>query len=276
MNERLTIRVRTPAGTKRHRLLNEISFYDVERLKDELVAEDIFTERGLEFGLKMESKRKMLTLKNDIKLSSMTLENGQLFTVDFTGGVSIAKEADEQSRCARREMENELIVDEGTTTNKRKALSSSLPSTSTSTSSSIKSLKKSPVPVEVEFDSSENVREMAAIIITSALDKAEEKEFSQLGEFAFNMFIAAARIDAIRSGKVLFEFSDSNEGTSFVVSFTGNSGKVYQDKVNATSKPEFIKNLVQEVLRRTSTKRRRNEDGLRKIFTLAELAKRYE
>ena len=92
-----------------------------------------------------------------------------------------------------------------------------------------------------------------------------------------NTFTCAARMDALRNGKIQIETLDtsssSSAGSSFMIRYTSNKKK-YEDYVERTVGTELIENVMHEVLARTSTSRRRNTEGLKKIFSLPELAAR--
>ena len=98
--------------------------------------------------------------------------------------------------------------------------------------------------------------------------KVDEMGFHRLGEFQLNMFTTAARLDALKSGKIrITETNDDVEKTSFVVNFESHK-KSYCDRIQKTMGMEIIESVALEILDRISTSRRRNKDGLRKVRCL--------
>ena len=73
-------------------------------------------------------------------------------------------------------------------------------STSSSTSSS-----RSNKVISLLFDSGDNVADVAALVINGSYGRAGDYKTCELGEFAFSMHTSAARVDALRTGKVRIE-----------------------------------------------------------------------
>ena len=83
----VTVRIRTSSGVKRMVLTGDLGDTTVGDLKMQIISDKIFSDRGENFGLKMEGKRKNISLDDlSVTLESIGVEDGTMFTVDFTGG----------------------------------------------------------------------------------------------------------------------------------------------------------------------------------------------
>ena len=137
----------------------------------------------------------------------------------------------------------------------------------------VKRHRESPIVLEytVTDAANEDVKMMAGQLLESSRGSAEEYHKSKLGEFAFRTFTSAARIDAINKGNVSIVPTEGD--TTFTVMYKS-LNKKYEDKIQNMLSASVIQLIMKEVLERSSTKRRRNESGLRNIFSLKELADR--
>ena len=92
---------------------------------------------------------------------------------------------------------------------------------------------------------------------------ATELGFAHLGEFQLNTFVSAARTDFMKVSYGVRR-DTSAATTGFIVNFESNNRK-YADKIGRTLGIEMIESIALQVLNRTSTSRRRNTEGLRKV-----------
>ena len=124
-------------------------------------------------------------------------------------------------------------------------------------------------PISIAYDNSGDAKDLAGVIITNGVCmNATELGFAHLGEFQLNTFISAARTDSLRRGKFHMELEADKHvdaaTTGFTVNFESNNRK-YADKIGRTLSMEIIESIALQVLNRTSTSRRRNTEGLRKV-----------
>ena len=121
-------------------------------------------------------------------------------------------------------------------------------------------------PISVAYDNSGDAKSLACIIVNNGVNMSiEEMGYSRLGEYQLNMFTSAARVDSLKEGKLqIIDTGDNDTTTSFEVLFESNNKK-YCDKIEKTMGMELMKSIAQEILNRTSTSRRRNIDGLKKV-----------
>ena len=239
-------------------------------LKSSIKASGILCETS-NFGLKAQGKRKLVSLRNETFIESLDFVDGSHVIVDCAWGADTSCTStleschdgvfddDENDKDAASESDN---------SNGKKKRSREVGTVcSTPTAKKVEKL-----PIHIEYGSSEDVYEMASLIISSGSRNVNDLEVSTLGEFSFTMFSSAARADAIRSGKV--QIITDEVCKAFTVSYTSSSGKRYEDKVAHTSSCEFIKRVMEKVLDSISTRRRRNFDGLKKMFSVSELCTR--
>lgn len=270
-----TVRVRTPSGVQRIVLEGSMHSLTVSDLKTKIIQDGIFSERGDDFGLKMEGKRKNITLDDcTISLEHLEVVDGTMFTVDFLGG--IRGETSEAKEAGRGEEDLFLIGEEIPRKKKVRAacvLRDPRP-------------KKKVIPTTAvvghfDVESNQNIEELVSYFLDDDLGPEVSKE---IGCFLFNQFTTAARVHALKSGKVTVDrgsgrtdgsssSGDNSSESKISVSFRSEAGKLYEETCNFLS-AETISEIMCQVLERMSTKRRRNTSSVRKMFSVASLASR--
>ena len=256
-------------------LEGSMSSLTVADLKTKIVQENIFSERGNDFGLKMEGKRKNIILDDfAITLESLGVVEGTMFTVDFVGG--IRAEATKAKEPIREE-EDFFHIEEREPKKKRcraaKAPGDPQPKA--------KAIPTAAVVGHFDVESSQNIQELVSYFLDSDLGPEGSKE---IGSFLFNQFTSAARVYALMSGKVTVDrgsertdgsssSGDSRSENRISISFRSEAGKRYEEYCNSLS-PETISEIMCQVLERQSTKRRKNTSSVRKMFSVASLASR--
>lgn len=203
---------------------------DYDGFKSLFSPENIFSERNEDFGLKIEGKRKFLILDDlSVTLESLAIVDGTMFTVDFQGSYSPAviyycnlKYMNLYNPTLNKWIENDMnlggiragilepkeIIEEDLfmipLEEKKKIKRKVKESTELP-----KKRKSLPVAVSGSFgvDSKMTVQELASYFMDSEVGPQGAKE---IGSFLFNQFTTAARLDALKSGKIVIESSDSS------------------------------------------------------------------
>ena len=260
-----TVRIRTSLGVKRLLLKGDIAILTVGCLKSQIISDGIFSEEK-SFGLKVEGKRKNISLDNlEETLQSIGTIDGTMFTIDFQGG--IRAQAEREGTNVRPCEDLFSIVDEIAPKRKR---ANKNENTSTKVS-------KPAATVTGHFDVECNgdIKDLANYFLDDEVGPECSKD---LGSFFFNQYTAAARMDALKAGKVTIRTDDqdcsSSSGNGKIhVTYRSVAGKSYEESCNFLSE-ETISQVVIQVLERTSTKRRRNIVMTRKMFSVSSLATR--
>ena len=252
-----------------------MSVLTVADLKTKIVEENIFSERGDDFGLKMEGKRKNVVLDDfTVTLQFLGVVEGTMFTVDFVGGI---RAETSKAKEPVRELEDLFQVDEEKPKKKR-VRTEKVPGDKRSKE------KVNPTAAVVghfDVESSQSIDELVSYFVDNDLGPEGSKE---LGNFLFNQFTTAARVHALTTGKVTVDpvgggsESSSSSGDNkndgrISVSFRSEAGKLYEETCNILSE-KTISDIMCHVLERLSTKRRKNTSSVRKMFSVASLASR--
>jgi hypothetical protein len=256
-------------------LEGSMSSLTVSNLKTKIVTDNIFSERGDDFGLKMEGKRKNFVLDDyTITLESLGVVEGTMFTVDFLGGIRA-----ETSEAKEPEKERGALfhIEEDIPKKKRVRTANVL----RDPPQRKKVIPAAAVVGHFDVESSQNIEELVSYFVDNDLGPEGSKE---IGSFLFNQFTTAARVHALMSGKVAIDHgSGCNDGSSssgndrgedrISISFRSEKGKAYEETCNFLS-VETISEIMCQVLERLSTKRRKNTSSVRKMFSVASLASR--
>lgn len=238
------------------RLLSTDSDYNVDDLRkvifewsQEPTSGVFLTHDG--FRLKIAGKRKQRVLSDgNIPLANIGLKEGTSVYIETVKRANV-----DESIFDNDESNDESSVDEqGSNEQYRKK---------GKTNHDKKSLKG---PISISYDNAGDAKSLASIIINNGvIMNAEDMGFSRLGEYQLNMFTTAARIDSLKKGKLQITETDNvSTATGFVVNFESNNRK-YCDKIERTMGMELMKSIAEEILNRTSTSRRRNKEGLKKV-----------
>ena len=287
----VTVRIRTSSGVKRMVLTGDLGDTTVGDLKMQIISDKIFSDRGENFGLKMEGKRKNVSLDDlSVTLESIGVEDGTMFTVDFTGG--IRAEAEHSAEKAKP-VEDLFTIPDSPKKPKRKQIDKD-PNTP-------KKERKAVAAVQGAFDvGGYNVQDLASYFMDKDFGPESCKD---LGSFSFNQFISAARIHSMVVDKVVIKIIDDNpivdenlistSGSSssssrsssgcssgsddpniksrLHITFRSNAGKLYEETCDPLNE-DIICQLILLVLERSSTKRRRNIEMTRNKFSVNSLA----
>jgi hypothetical protein len=269
------VRVRTSSGVKRVVLEGSMSSLTVSDLKTKIVLDNIFSERGDDFGLKMEGKRKNIVLDDyAVTLEFLGVVEGTMFTIDFLGGI---RAETSKAKGPAKEDGDLFHIEEENPKKKR-----------TRTANVLRDplQKKKVIPTAAvvghfDVESSQNIEELVSYFVDNDVGPEGSKE---IGCFLFNQFTTAARVHALMSGKVTVDRgtgrSDGSSSSGYdrnqdriSVSFRSEAGKPYEETCNFLS-VETISEIMCRVLERLSTKRRKNTASVRKMFSVASLASR--
>ena len=266
------IRIRTCSGVARIVLQGSLSDLTVGTLKERIVEEGVFSDRGVNFGLTVEGKRKKITLDDSTEtLVSIGVVDGTMFTVDYSGGIRADIEIAEKLPKV-----SEDLFHLPTPTKAAKKVRR-IEETGEAIS---KKICKSAVAIAGDFDVkyNQNMQDLVTYFFETNLGP---EGTTDLGSFFFNEHIAAARLDALTAGTVLLGYiegsNSSNESGAderrISASFSSAGGKKYLETSNCLS-DEVVILLMVAVLERLSTKRRINTATARKMFSVSSLASR--
>ena len=241
-------------------------------LKERIVEEGAFSDRGVNFGLTIEGKRKKITLDDSTEtLESIGVVDGTMFTVDYRGGIRADTEiAEKLPKVA------EDLFHRPTPTRAAKKV----PRTQETGEAVSKKRSKSTAAIAGDFDVKydQSIQDLVTYFFETNLGPEGTKD---LGSFFFNEHVAAARLDALTAGTVVLGYVEgSNSGGDsgaderrISASFSSAGGKRYSETSNCLC-DEVIILLMVAVLERLSTKRRRNTVTARKMFSVSSLASR--
>ena len=261
-----TVRIRTSLGVKRLLLKGDLANLTVGCLKSQIISDGIFSE-GKSFGLKVEGKRKNVSLDNlEETLQSIGTVDGTMFTIDFQGGIRAQAKREEE---IVRPCEDLFSIVEVEKEPKRKRAKKN-ENTPTKVSNPAASSTG-----HFDVESNGDIGDLANYFLDNELGPECSKE---LGSFFFSQYTSAARMDALKAGKVIIRIDDqesaSRSGSGKIyVTYRSIAGKSYEESCNFLSEG-IISQLVILVLERTSTKRRRNVKATRSMFSVSSLATR--
>ena len=266
------VRIRTCSGVVRIVLLGSLSALTVGSLKERIVGEGAFSDRGVNFGLTIEGKRKKITLDDSTEtLESIGVVDGTMFTVDYSGGIR----ADTGIAEKLPKLAEDLFHLPTPTRAAKKVRRTQETGEAIS-----KKRSRTTVAIAGDFDVKydQNISDLVTFFFETNLGPEGTKD---LGSFFFNEHVAAARLDALTAGTVVLGYvEESNPGGEgganerrISASFSSAGGKRYSETSNCLS-DEVIILLMVAVLERLSTKRRINTVTARKMFSVSSLASR--
>lgn len=253
-------------------LQGSLSDLTVGTLKERIVEEGVFSDRGVNFGLTVEGKRKKISLDDSTEtLVSIGVVDGTMFTVDYSGGIR----ADIEIADKVLKVSEDLFHLPTPTKAAKKVRRTEDTGEATS-----KKVSKSAVAIAGDFDVkyNQNMQDLVTYFFETNLGP---EGTTDLGSFIFNEHVAAARLDALTAGTVVLGYiegsNSSNENGAderrISASFSSAGGKKYLETSNCLS-DEVVILLMVAVLERLSTKRRINTATARKMFSVSSLASR--
>lgn len=253
------------------------------------IIEEIYSERGENFGLKLEGKRKARSVRPSDTCLELNVEAGSMFIVDFADKGIIGAQK-QKSRGATDEEKLDaygLIVLPGEENEKEKRSQKKTKRNEDAAAPSKKS--KKPVAVvngSFGHEKGDNIAELTGFFMDG--EGMSPQSANELGNFLFSQFTTAARIDALEKRKVTIKkihertdedvppldcLTDIRCNPNRIVAAFQSTGKSYEESSELLEQ-EVIRQLAREVLERSSTKRRRNISGVRGMFTVNSLAAR--